>query len=151
FMEPKVLASEPEFLWRRLLDPPPEWSVWVPVGFVVFVIYLIGVLRQEKKSLASLMLPVMTGSLILIGVGINTWLVENAVNWGIWLPVCLAATVAYFIGLCVTHPKLRIMLVPMLICTGMGILYAIAGLRLLLSLFSWWYLLVPTIAVALFY
>src|SRR5262249_6851477 len=98
----------------------------------------------------SLMLPVMTGLLILIGVGINTWL-QDAVNWGIWLPICLAATVAYFIGLCFTHPKLKIMLVPMLICTGIGILYAMAGLRLLLSLFSWWYLLVPTIAVALFY
>src|SRR6266852_3702000 len=91
-MEPKVLASEPEFLWRRFLDAPAEWSVWLPVGFAVFVIYLIGVLRQEKKSLSSLLLPIMTLALVLVGVfaGEMTQRIFGvALDWGVWLPICV--------------------------------------------------------------
>lgn len=153
-MEAQVLTQQPEFLWRRLLDMPPVWAVWVPVSFAVFVIYLIAVLRQEKKSLASLFAPVLALALALMGVFAGE-AVANAFHstfdWSVWLPVCLGATVVYLVVLFVKSPSMSGMLAPLLIGSALGVVYAVTGLRLMLALFSWWYLLVPTLAIALFY
>jgi hypothetical protein len=94
-MEPKVLASEPEFLWRRLLDAPPIWSLGVPVAFAFMVIVLLALFRRDHR--------------------------------------------------------VRSLLVPTIVLAVVSTVYVFAGLRGFLSLFSWWYLLAPTLAVALFY
>ncbi len=94
-MEPQVLAQSPEFVWRRLLETPPAWSLALPVGFALSVIVLLALFRRENR--------------------------------------------------------LRGMVVPLVVVGIASAVYVIAGLRGFLGLFSWWYLLAPTLATALVY
>lgn len=94
-MEPQAVAQQPEFVWRRLLETPPTWSLGLPVAFALMIVVLLAMFRRDHK--------------------------------------------------------LRGMITPLIVIGIVSAVYVLAGLRGFLGLFSWWYLLAPTLAVALFY
>jgi hypothetical protein len=93
-MEPQEQLPQVDFIWRRFLDAPPSWALWLPVGFAFLVIALLALFRDKGWS------------------------------------------------------KL---IAPTVVVALLSAIYVIAGYNLFLGLFSWWYLLGPTLAIALFY
>ena len=93
-MEPIAQLPQADFIWRRFLDTPPSWALWLPVGFAFLVIALLALFRDK--------------------------------GW-------------------------NRLIAPTIVVAILSAIYVVAGYNLFLGLFSWWYLLGPTLAVALFY
>ena len=93
-MEPNAQLPQADFIWRRFLDAPPSWALWLPVGFAFLVIALLALFRDK--------------------------------GW-------------------------NRLVAPTIVVAILSAIYVVAGYNLFLGLFSWWYLLGPTLAVALFY
>ena len=78
-------------------------------------------------------------------------LLEAPPTWALALPVGFALLAILLLGLLRRDHRLRWMTMPLIVVGIISAIYVIAGLRIFISLFSWWYLLAPTLAVALLY
>ena len=78
-------------------------------------------------------------------------LLEAPPEWALAMPVGFALMVIVLLALFRRENRLRGMVVPLVVVGVVSAVYVIAGLRGFLGLFSWWYLLAPTLATALFY
>lgn len=76
---------------------------------------------------------------------------ETPPVWSLGLPVAFALTIIVLLALFRRENRLRGMALPLVFVGVVSAVYVFAGLRGFLNLFSWWYLLLPTLAVALFY
>ena len=48
FMEQHLqLPAQTDFVWRRMLDAPPTWALWLPVGFAFLVLALLALFRDK--------------------------------------------------------------------------------------------------------
>src|SRR5437867_1792398 len=71
--------------------------------------------------------------------------------WSLALPVAFALGVIALLALFRREQRLRGMAVPLVVVGIVSAVYVFAGVRGFLNLFSWWYLLMPTFVIALFY
>jgi hypothetical protein len=76
---------------------------------------------------------------------------ETPPPWSLALPAAFALGIVVLVGLFRRDHRLRGMAIPLVIVGILSAIYVFAGASLFLNLFSWWYLLVPTLAVALVY
>lgn len=77
--------------------------------------------------------------------------IDTPTPWSLALPVGFAYLVLLLIVLFRKQNRFRGLAVPFVLVSIASAVYVIAGLRGFLNLFSWWYLLAPTLGVALFY
>jgi hypothetical protein len=159
-MDPQVLPPQSEFIWRRLLDAPPAWAVWLPVCFAVFVVWLLALFRPNKRSAGlTWLMPLVVLAVAFAGFLLNARTAfrsfqaffENQPDWNLWVPVTFAAGFLYLLALFVWDPALRRSAVSLVVVSAIGVVYALAGIKLFLGIFSWWYLLVPVVGIALVY
>jgi hypothetical protein len=76
---------------------------------------------------------------------------ETPPPWSLALPVGFALAIVVLVGLFRREHRMRGMAVPLTVVGIASAIYVVAGVRIFLSAFSWWYLLVPTLATALVY
>src|SRR5438132_12239127 len=76
---------------------------------------------------------------------------ETPPAWALALPVGFALAVIVLLAMFRRERRLRDMAVPLLVVGVASAIYVFAGARGFLNLFSWWYLLIPTFAIALVY
>src|SRR4051794_3948533 len=69
----------------------------------------------------------------------------------LWLPVAFAFAVLFLVALSRRENRWRGLGIPFVIIALASTVYVAAGYRLFLALFSWYYLLVPVLGVALTY
>jgi hypothetical protein len=89
-----ALPQKSEFLWRRLLETPPNWVIALPVAFALLVVLLMWLFRRER-GLRGILVP-----LFVVGVFSTMYLalapmLLPLVSWWVVLVPMLAVALIY--------------------------------------------------------
>jgi hypothetical protein len=161
------ITTDSELILRRLLSDPPEWGLFLVGGFVLVVLFLVLFFRQDetvgamlkRAHIPHLLVGILgllwTAGLVLYVGGLLTltfmrqeldsYLVTLGALPLIAFPLLLGLFIA--VMLLVQRPAWLFLVGGVaLACAA----YVVAG-HLFLPVFGWWVVLVPVLAIALFY
>jgi hypothetical protein len=88
------ITSDSEFLFRRLLDPPPSWAIALPVLFAFGVLGLIVLFRRENRWAGMLVAGAVVGAVSIAYVGLALLFV-NVFSWWVILVPMLGVALMY--------------------------------------------------------
>lgn len=89
-----ILAPKSEFIWRRLLETPPNWVIALPVIFALLTVLLLGLFRRERgfKGVVAPLLVVVVLSGVYLGLAP---ILLPVLSWGVVLIPMLAVALVY--------------------------------------------------------
>jgi hypothetical protein len=92
-----TLPQKSEFLWRRLLETPPNWVILLPVGFALFTVLLMWLFRRERGFKGVLVPLVVVGVFSAVYLALAPMLLPFASWWVVLVPMLAVALI--YVGL----------------------------------------------------
>jgi hypothetical protein len=163
----ETITQSSEFFLRRLLDEMPAWGLFVPVAFVLLVLFLVLFFRQSDtvgdmlrraripSRLAGIVGLVWTAGLVFYLGYMLAWAIRGLLpdstvvlaGGAVLLAFPLLLGLFIAVMLCVRKPR---RLIPVAAVLGGCCLYLLAG-KIFMPVFGWWVVLAPVLAIALLY